>query len=130
MGISFGKPSDFKPQQETLVVETDTEIQNRIVSEISDAFPHISVNSDVLADYYVSSSCLPFYEKNARGEMIEKQTFKEGENTIANYGDIFTGSLKQQVFVDLGYNTYLPVNDIKTGNILLHTRKLVKHHVD
>lgn len=62
--------------------------------------------------------------------MIENQTLKEGENTIANYGDIFTGSLKQQVFVDLGYNTYLPLNDIKNGNILLQTRKLVKHHVD
>lgn len=131
MGINFGKPSDSKPpHDETLVVDTHPELQNRIIQEVSNAFPHIDVNSGILADYYVSAHSLPFYEKNALGEMIKKKTFKLGENTIANYGDIFTGSLKQQVFVDLGYNTYLPLNDVKSGNILLQTRKIVKQHTD
>lgn len=55
------------------------------------------------------------------------KTSTQHKNNIAKYGDIYTGSSlkkKQQIFVDLGCNTYIPLNDIETGNTLLQTHGL------
>lgn len=108
-----------------------TQFEQQIDKDISNTFPAFVPSKVKLEDFYVIAPSLPFYEKDASGKMVKQsekagvQNGKDanGESVFAKKGESFTGSIDHQVFVDLGMNTYLPLNDMETGQILLRTKE-------
>ena len=94
----------------------NTAIDSKMVQSIQNGFPGVDIKREVLADYSVFVPSLHFYEKDSSGNMVKT-------SETVKYGQTLTGSLNQPIFVDLGMNTYLPLNDVKTGEILLQTNK-------
>lgn len=93
-----------------------TSIDDKMVQSIQNGFPGVEVKREVLTEFYVAVPSLPFYEKDSSGQLVPtKET--------AKCGDAFTASLNQPLFADLGMNTYLPLNDVTTGKLLLQTSK-------
>ncbi|HIB77395.1 MAG TPA: hypothetical protein EYO58_07215 [Flavobacteriales bacterium] len=123
MGNLFTQHQEQREPPQPQTSTDDAHIDDAITKSFSRSFPNVELKRDILADYYVSTPSIPFYEKNASDEMVIKKTNTDG-NDVATYGDIYTGSsLQPQIFVDIGYNTYLPLNDTKTGDIFLQTNK-------
>ena len=116
----------FTPRSTTDTnTDTDAEFQRRVDDEIRRTYPDMK-KEKILTEYYVATHTVPFYMKDSSGRLVERteETTPAGECVSASRGDCFTGSsLKQQVFVDLGFNTYLPLNDTDTGHILLQTTR-------
>ena len=55
-----------------------------------------------------------------------KSDRREGDASRARRGDVFTGSLvftEKQAYVDLGFNTFLPLTDVRSGAVLLRTSR-------
>ena len=98
----------------------NTSIDQQMIQSIQNGFPGAEIKREVLADYYVSAPLLHFYEKDMSGNMVKT-------SDTVKYGEALTGSLNQPIFVDLGMNAYLPLNDVKTGEILLQTNKPMVH---
>jgi len=116
----------FTPSSTTNTdADTETAFLRRVDDDIRRAYPDMK-KEKILTEYYVATHTVPFYMKDSSGRLVERteETTPAGECVSASRGDCFTGSsLKQQVFVDLGFNTYLPLNDTDTGHILLQTTR-------
>ena len=85
-----------------------------------------------LTEYYVVAPKIPFYKENDKGCYVLRtaEDRRDGDCEVARYGDIFTGFLvftKNQAYVNLGFNTFLPLTDVVSGSILLKTRSNSKH---
>ena len=70
---------------------------------------------------------VPFYKQTKSGRFSVDTALnrREGDADMARRGDVFTGLLKftcNQVYVDLGFNAFLPLTNIDTGEILLQTK--------
>ena len=78
--------------------------------------------------YYVVAPLLRFLKVDATGAYVPQTASdrREGDAERARRGDIFTGSLvftKKQAYVDLGFNTFLPLTDVRSGAVLLRTSR-------
>jgi hypothetical protein len=83
-------------------------------------------NKATLRDYsIISSKKIPFYEKNNNNKKIIPITRKIGGTLFANEGPgphTYTGTVvftTKMIFINLGFNTYLPLLDLNDGEILL-----------
>ena len=98
------------------------------VRQIQEATKRVST----LTEYYVVVPKVPFYKENDKGCYVLRtaEDRRDGDCEVARYGDIFTGFLvftKNQAYVNLGFNTFLPLTDVVSGSILLKTRSNSKH---
>lgn len=87
-----------------------------------------------LTEYYVVAPKVPFYKENDEGCYVLRtvEDRRDGDCEVARYVDIFTGFLvftKNQAYVNLGFNTFLPLTDVVSGSILLKTRSNSKHRI-
>lgn len=115
MGNIFSQSAAQQPNTES---EFETQIEKQMKKEFPDA------KKTVLLEYKVQKSNIRFYEKNKSGKMVpqSEENLSPGESVFAKVGEVFTGaSLPETLYIDLGMNTYLPLNDVHTGDILLQT---------
>ena len=105
----------------------DAAIDRKIHAAVTSAFPTATHNPR-LTEYYVVAPSLRFYKVNARGAYVPQTASdrREGDASRARRGDVFTGSLvftEKQAYVDLGFNTFLPLTDVRSGAVLLRTSR-------
>lgn len=98
------------------------------VRQIQEATKRVSA----LTEYHVVAPKVPFYKENDKGCHVLRtaEDRRDGDCEVARYGDIFTGFLvftKSQAYVNLGFNTFLPLTDVVNGDILLKTRSKSTH---
>lgn len=98
------------------------------VRQIQEATKRVSA----LTEYHVVAPKVPFYKENDKGCHVLRtaEDRRDGDCEVARYGDIFTGFLvftKNQAYVNLGFNTFLPLTDVVNGDILLKTRSKRTH---
>ena len=84
--------------------------------------------TNYLTDYKVVALTVPFYKQTKSGRFTLDTVLnrREGDADMARRGDVFTGSLKftcSQVYVNLGFNAFLPLTNTDTGEIMLQTKK-------
>jgi hypothetical protein len=106
---------------------TDAAIARKIHTAVTDTFPTATRNPR-LTEYYVVAPSLRFFKVNARGTYVPQTASdrREGDASRARRGDVFTGSLlftEKQAYVDLGFNTFLPLTDVRSGAVLLRTSR-------
>jgi hypothetical protein len=107
--------------------DDDAAIDRKIHAAVTSAFPTATRNPR-LTEYYVVAPTLRFLKVNARGKYVPqtKSDRREGDASRARRGDVFTGSLvftEKQAYVDLGFNTFLPLTDVRSGAVLLRTSR-------
>ena len=115
------------PKAPPPTTDDEATIDRKIHAAVTSAFPTATRNPR-LTEYYVVAPTLRFLKVDARGEYVPqtKSDRREGDASIARRGDIFTGSLvftERQAYVDLGFNTFLPLTDVRSGAVLLRTSR-------
>jgi hypothetical protein len=104
---------------------TDAAIARKIHTAVTGTFPTATRNPR-FTEYYVVAPSLRFLKVDARGAYVPQTASdrREGDASRARRGDVFTGSLvftEKQAYVDLGFNTFLPLTDVRSGAVLLRT---------
>ena len=108
------------------VPPNNSDIDRQIHTSITSVFPTATCERR-LTEYYVVAPRLSFYKLNKHGRYV-KDTASLDTPAIARRGDAFTGSLvftSQQTYVDLGFNTFLPLTDVHSGDVLLQTKRTI-----
>ena len=115
------------PKAPPPTTDDDAAIDRKIHAAVTSAFPTATRNPR-LTEYYVVAPSLRFLKVDATGAYVLQTASdrREGDADRARRGDIFTGSLvftERQAYVDLGFNTFLPLTDVRSGAVLLRTSR-------
>ena len=94
-------------------------LKKKVKKKLTVGFPNIQIKENELIRGYkvVSKKMVPFYQKKGK-----KYIPVSSEPFYAKTNDSYEGSIvidSKQIYINLGMNSYLPVVNIETGEIVL-----------